>query len=104
MEDSQKKNFELRGRGRPVGCKDKIPRKRGAGRIPLNPPGRQQSRIGTGTKHKNHPSKPYVTAMYQQTEFLEMKLTSHRKKVIDTYNPLGQFEEERENPFKITFK
>ena len=89
--------------GRPLGCKDTKPRKYGSGAW-------QKSR-STNTKpdgcfrsYRPHPSRPYYTSLYHETDHLEMKLTSHQKKVIETYNPLGQFEEPRENPFKVSFK
>lgn len=91
--------------GRPLGCKDSKPRKFGSGAW--------QQKLSRSTNEKpegcfrsyrRHPSRPYYTSLYHETGQLEMKLTSHQKKVIETYNPLGQFEEPRENPFKVSFK
>lgn len=94
--------LESKKKGRPLGRKDSQPRRKV--KAPYESRSQNTKPEGCFRSYRPHPSKPYVTSLYHETGHLEMKLTSHQKKVIDTYNPLGQFEEERENPFKITFK
>ena len=88
--------------GRPLGCKDKVKRRHGSGLYPSR--SKNTKPDGCFRSYRPHPSRPYYTSLYHETGQLEMKLTSHQKKVIDTYNPLGQFDEPRENPFKVSFK
>ena len=104
-EPSQPQEFK-RKVGRPLGCKDSKPRKFGSGAW------QQKKSRSTNTKpegcfrsYRPHPSKPYYTSkptVQEQPDTWFLK--PHQVKKFDEICPLGIYKDDRQDPFKVSFK
>ena len=105
-------NTEPKKIGRPKCAKDKVKRKRGTGLYRKNKMKREEVKKkekteggpGTGSKHKNHPSRPFVTSLFYEDDNLSYFLTSHRRNMMERDCPLGYYKSPpTDNPFKVEF-